>query len=313
MRRTRWRKAPDECGFSNLVGEGDEHGQCCCRWLSLGMRRISITGTCGANKRGFQHDRNTERRTGARARSEHRTKHGDRAGAPFVGGVICPCRAPHGLPYFHQKNGCGKKWPSGLLPAAPCACQPALRGGKRNERTSALRTRVSMHTTHPAGRTRTHKRCVSHIFNTLQHKCTFLQAEHTMRVIIYLNTPSTVHKTRASKLFHRTLRTNGASLRARTASLKPKQQHFCCLQRSQCCTTSCSACRSCRDRNNIRAAQYSSPSPSASSKTEAPSVRARAEAAAAACARGITLARRPSHPTSAVSNITRPVPERMPA
>ena len=102
MRRTRWRKAPDECGFSNLVGEGDEHGQCCCRWLSLGMRRISITGTCGANKRGFQHDRNTERRTGARARSEHRTKHGDRAGAPFVGGVICPCRAPHGLPYFHR-------------------------------------------------------------------------------------------------------------------------------------------------------------------------------------------------------------------
>ena len=81
---------------------------------------------------------------------------------------------------------------------------------------------------------------------------------------------------RASICIHRTPHTSGASLRSRIAGRKPKWQHFCCLQRSQCYITSCSACRLCREHNNTWATQDYPPSYSASPQPSTTSAESRA-------------------------------------
>ena len=85
-----------------------------------------------------------------------------------------------------------------------------LRAGA-NDRTSAPRTRVSAHTTHDTlGRPYAHTRCVSHISSTLQHKCTFVQTEHTSVLSHFSTLPAP--RSRCAPPFASTARLTQAAL-----------------------------------------------------------------------------------------------------
>ena len=181
-----------------------------------------------------------------------------------------------------------EKWPSGLLPAV--ACQPAACEGKRKD----IRASHTHGRTHdPIRQPHAHTRCVSHIPSTLQHMCTFLLSGPTMRVIIFLNTADTMHKTRASNRTHSTPLASHALSRARIVGRSPIWQHFCCLQRSHGFLISSTACCPRRARWSIQAMQYRASACNVPAQSVAASTRARAAAAAAACARRVLATEQP--------------------
>ena len=86
-------------------------------------------------------------------------------------------------------------------------CQPAPCGGERQDE-RASHTRIRAHDT--LGRPYAHTRCVSHISSTLQHKCTFVQTEHTSVLSHFSTLPAP--RSRCAPPFASTARLTQAAL-----------------------------------------------------------------------------------------------------
>ena len=129
--------------------------------------------------------------------------------------------------HVHGKTSLPTKIACALTPPAPRQCTPP-------------RLAHSLHRTRPrphsAIRTRTqHVSCellaATHTHNTLHYTCTFLHPAHNKRVMIFLDTASTMHTPRTSSHFSYALRASPALFRTRILNREHKWQHLCFLLR----------------------------------------------------------------------------------